>query len=672
MISKQFSTKFSALTLALVLAGCGGGGSEGYYNQSGSSDNNSNPSTETENPSEELKNPVNITEITLLDNTNHLTNVVTPDGAMALVQVTDKNGVGIPNALVKFEGESIVLGTSNGAVLTDAQGFARIAISPAENFNGAYNLKAIAEFKKDSATSDPFYFSIADRQTKLENLELSIDTIKSGDRLGITLDTVDPITGNFQNDIEVSLSTTCGTIEDNIVNSVNGKVTTTYHAVNSSGIPCEGKDLITVKTKDGKSVLTREVTITVTPPDSIIYLSKEKLLFTNTSGQTSSDFVEFNVQLDGKVIPNQDVKIEILRGPNDLSFINLGNRQPVTVKSDANGIVTVRLYPGAIPGPVEIKATLARDDKIFAVSRGISVGTGRVTQRGFSLSVDKNALQNKIDGDTATITARLVDRVGNPVPDDTAITFVAEGGRIDSRCLTVNGSCNVKFSTQDYRPKDNRVTVLAFVEGEKSFIDINGTNIWNKSVDTLLHNIGSFYRDDNENGKYDQNLGEFFYRGHNGALACKTHQNAEDEFPIEKFPNIENTCTDQLDAVIRQQIIFSFSPDQAVFLDPSANFENSELSFSLFGNIQYSVPMPTGTTVKVEPLDEDSKCSAKLSFGNETVPNNFNLLTPRTFISSSQVYYSYRLKDCIKDEKLLVTVTAPNGKISAREFIITE
>lgn len=30
MISKQLSMKLSALTLALMLAGCGGGGSDGY------------------------------------------------------------------------------------------------------------------------------------------------------------------------------------------------------------------------------------------------------------------------------------------------------------------------------------------------------------------------------------------------------------------------------------------------------------------------------------------------------------------------------------------------------------------------------------------------------------------------------------------------------------------
>lgn len=668
MLNKQTSLKLSAIALAILLASCGGGGSDGYYNQGASSGNTggSDNGSNEENPDQQ-KEPVNITDITLLDNTNNTTNVVTSDGVMALVQVTNENGEGIPNTIVRFQGQSIVLGTSNGAVLTDAQGYAKITISPSENKTGAYELTATAEYKKNIATSNIAYFTIAERQTEIKNLLLTPNVIKAGEKVEITLETVDPVTKKPQNDVEIFLTALCGTFENSVTNSVDGKASASYYAVTAGGVPCNGNDTITAKTKDGKFISSELLTINITPPDSIVYSSKEKLLFTNTSGQTTSDFVEFNVQLDGKFVPYQDVKVEILRGPIDLSFVNLGNRQPITVKSDAKGVLNVRLYPGAVPGPVEIKATLANNDKIFAVSRGISIGTGRVTQRGLSLAVDKNALQNRVDGDVAIISARMVDRVGNPVPDGTAVTFVAEGGRIDSRCLTIDGACSVKFATQDYRPKDNRVTVLAYVEGEKSFIDVDGTNIWNKSVETLLHNIGSFYRDDNENGKYDQNLGEFFYRGHNGTLACTTHKSAEGEFPIEKFPNIENTCTDQLDTVIREQLIFSFSPDQAVFKDVKANINNSELSFSLLANNLLSVPMPAGSIVKVESLDKESKCSATLNFGNEIVPNIFNFMTPLTFNSSSQVYYSYRLKDCVENDRLIINVTAPNGQMSKKE-----
>src|SRR5690606_6566119 len=306
-------------------------------------------------------------------------------------------------------------------------------------------------------------------------------------------------------------------------------------------------------------------------------------------------------------------------------------------------------------------ASLASDSNIFAVSRGLSVGTGRVTQKGLSLSVSKNALQSKVDGDTATITARMVDRVGNPVPDGTAITFVTEGGSIDTRCLTKDGQCTVSLRTQDPRPKDNRVSVLAYVEGEKSFIDVDGTNVWNNAVNTLLHNIGSFYRDDNENGKYDS--GEYKYTREGGNQACQPK--ATIDFPVLRFPNIENTCDDKLDAVIREQLVFSFSPDIAIFRSQKATLASSELSFEVFGNTQYSVPMPSGSTIKVEAEDlteNDKACSASLWFGNETVPAVFDLKTPTSFSTSSQVYYSYRIKDCAVGDKFIITATAPNGQ----------
>ena len=61
-MSKNISLKLSTVALAVLLASCGGGGSEGYFNKQGSSSGNaSNPST-----GEEVKS-VNISTIQLID-----------------------------------------------------------------------------------------------------------------------------------------------------------------------------------------------------------------------------------------------------------------------------------------------------------------------------------------------------------------------------------------------------------------------------------------------------------------------------------------------------------------------------------------------------------------------------------------------------------------------------
>ena len=146
------------------------------------------------------------------------------------------------------------------------------------------------------------------------------------------------------------------------------------------------------------------------------------------SGSASSGQVEFTLYANGTVAADQEVNITLLRAPEDLSFVTLNNRAPKIVKSNSQGKVIVNLYPGDKPGPVEIKATLVSNENVSALSKNVAVAIGRATQDGFSLSVSKNSLQNKVDGDSATINVMLRDRTGNPVPNGTIVSFVSEGG----------------------------------------------------------------------------------------------------------------------------------------------------------------------------------------------------------------------------------------------------
>src|SRR5690606_41775956 len=100
MISKQLGIKLSALTLALMLAGCGGGGSDGYYNNDGGS----NPSTENpKNPStgEEVQS-LTASAVVLTDANGMPIQVINSEGAKATVRVTDQAGRGIGGAIVTF------------------------------------------------------------------------------------------------------------------------------------------------------------------------------------------------------------------------------------------------------------------------------------------------------------------------------------------------------------------------------------------------------------------------------------------------------------------------------------------------------------------------------------------------------------------------------------------
>jgi len=652
MNKKQLTLKLSAITISVLLASCGGGG--GYYgsndsgNTSGSGENGQTPVT-----------AVNITNITLSDTNNTLTNSITAAGVTAKVKVTDASGKGISGAIVTFSGEGVVWGTTNGAVLTNADGEATISVKPEDlNATGAYQISATVNYNGKSASTQPSSFTLQAANIVLVGMAPAVTSLESGASTNITLKTQDANTKVNQNNVTVNFSATCGTFEPAMVISSNqGDVATSYKSIGSDGKLCEGTQTITAS---GSNIPESKVTVNIAEikADSLVYTSDAVNLGINSSGSAASGQIEFTLYANGTPAANKDVQIELLRAPNDLSFFALGNRAAKTVKSDPSGKVIVTLYPGNIPGPVEIKATLVSNANVSALSKNVAVSTGRVTQAGLSLSVSKNSLQNQIDGDTATIIARMVDRTRNAVPDGTVISFVSEGGNVEPNCSTVKGMCSVTLTTQNPRPLDNRVTVLAYVEGDKSYTDLNGDNVYTIGVDKLESNIGDFFRDDNEDNTYNSNVGEFLYKRSAGILDCAVSSIGQ--------PNIAKTCDNSLDAIVRQQLLFAFAENTPTFTNVSAT--GGLLSFNMYGNSLQSVPMPTGSTVSVtvedNTKDNNLSCSASLASGSSPVADRYDLMTPTTFKNSTQAYYGYRLKDCAAGDVLKVSVAAPDKKVS--------
>ena len=651
MNKKQLTLKLSALAVSVLLASCGGGG-DGYY---GSTNSNSGGNT---GGSTVLA--VNVTNVVLYDAANAVTTSITAAGVTAKVKVTDASGKAISGARVTFNGEGVVFGTSNAAVLSNADGEASISVKPESlDANGTYQISAAADFNGTTASSKlPLYFTLQAANVVIANMVAANTSLESGASTNITLKTQDATSKVNQNNVTVNFSADCGTFEPATVASSNqGDVTTAYKSIDAAGKLCEGEQTISAV---GSNIPLQSVKVNIAEikPDSLVYTSEPVNLGITSSGSASSGQIEFTLYANGTPAANKDVNIELLRAPEDLSFVALGNRIPKPVKSDPNGKVVVTLYPGNKPGPVEIKATLDSNANVSALSKNVAVSTGRVTQAGLSLSVSKNSLQNVIDGDTATITARMVDRTGNAVPDGTVISFVAEGGSVTPNCASSNGQCTVTLSTQNPRPLDNRVTVLAYVEGDKSFNDLNGDNLYTAGVDALISNIGDFFRDDNEDKTYNANLGEYLYKRSAGNLACALSTITQ--------PNVAATCDNNLDAVVRQQLLFAFAENTPTFTNVNAS--GSLLSFKIFGNSALSVPMPTGTTVNVTVEDNtknnDLSCSSEFATGSTPVANVFDLMTPTTFQNSTATYYGYRLKECASGDFLKVSVSSPDSKVS--------
>lgn len=361
---------------------------------------------------------------------------------------------------------------------------------------------------------------------------------------------------------------------------------------------------------------------------------------------------------------NQNVIVSKNYAPNDFSFVSLGNMATQTVKSDSTGKVIVQLYPGALPGPVEIKATLANDTSVTALSKNVSVASGRATQNGLSISMTKNVLENDVDGDTTDVTIRLVDRVGNAVPNGTVVSFVAEGGAIEPNCSTNAGVCTVKFTTQNPRTADGRVSVLAYLEGDKSYNDVNGDNQYTVGVDKLINNIGDLFRDDNENGLFD--VGEFVYkRGASGTCTPSIVSFTQ--------PNIAGTCDSDLAGILRHQFVIGMAKSTPTFVtllnDPMPNSLSASLSrysFKMYGNFDAQnkiglLPMPSGTTIAITTKDntKDNKlsCTAELVAGVNPV-SAINNLSNKT-VADSNVQYSFTMQECAASDEIRITVSTP-------------
>ena len=649
--SKLF--QFTFLTCALALAGCGGGDGTDIIAPKPDLGIQPGEGDGTGAPVESVK----ISPLILTDTNGNLTRVINSAGANAKVQVTDNLGKPISNALVTFEGEGVTFGTTNGTVLTNEKGEASISVKPADGTDtGSYQLRATTSYNDMTATTAGYNFTLQSIKVVLSNLVLSNRNLQSGASTNITLKTKDSTNNSFQNDVSVSFNASCGTFDtDSVVSSNKGDVTTTYRAIDKNGNLCEGTQTITVTpTNSPENRQTVTVNIAGVQASSVVYTTTEAVqLGASNSGSSSSGQIEFTIYANGRPAANQQVEISKIYAPTDFSFVTLNNQTSKTVTSDSQGKVSVNLYPGTLPGPVEIKAALKSDPTIFALSKNVSVATGRATQNGFSISLSKNVLANNVDGDTASITARLVDRVGNLVPNGTVVSFVSEGGRVQPNCVTNNGACSVEFSTQNPRPADNRITVVAYVEGDKSYTDKNGDNKYTIGTDILTRNIGDFFRDDNENNQYDSLLGEFLYkRGASGAACFPTFFNQ---------PNILGTCDNGLAATLRYQFILGLASDTPLYRGlPDTVLANSSdtpkrVDFKMFGNSEQTVSMASGTSISVSA--KGGSCKAELISGNVTVPNVVNLGIQS--VLNNEVSYSFTYRGCEKNDKIEVTVNSP-------------
>lgn len=668
------SFQITALASALALAGCGGK-NDTLPNTSVTPKNTGN----TGNTGTTPQTVVKIDTIKLTDATGSFTSLITSsNNVTASVKVTDGAGSPISGALVRFSAEGVKFGTTNGAVLTNAEGVAKISVIPVDlNATGAYTMSASVSHNNETSESGNINFTLQPAELKIEKFIIDKKDLESGGSTNVTLVTTDGT--SVQNNIGVDFSASCGSFTPSSATSSNqGNVTTTYRAIDANGNLCEGEQNITARLTTGGKLVQDKLSIASIKPSAIMYTTTQAInLVSKTSGSATTGTIEFTVYFNGTPVRNQEVIVsKTAETPLDFSFGSAGNTTDIKLRSNSEGKIVVDLYPGALPGPVELRATLASDKAISVVSKNVAVVQSRAVQNGITATVTKTVLLNNRD-DESSITMRFTNRNGTSIPTGTTVNFVSEGGMITPSCSTdEEGKCTVKLTSQNPRPANGRVSVLAYLEGEKQYIDVDGDNIYTSGKDRLTSNIGDLFRDDNENNQYDAEKGEFIYRRNVGTLDCKADApvaglptNLKDFINFFNTPNIPKTCNNELSATLRKQMIFGFADEIPTFVDLNP-IRNGEHTFYMYGHSDHTVSMPSGTTIEVtaedKTADNKKECTAEIREGEKIVPDIVPLSIVNEkgnyFKNTDVVKYKMVINDCDTKDKINVVVKAPNGR----------
>lgn len=477
---------------AVALVACGGP-------SSGTSDNT------TPGPQKE--------ELTIdLDRTT-----ITP-GTPATVSVTLRNEGGKPiaNEVVTFStvsgGTYATFTPESGTALTGSDGVARIIMNASKNY-GADTVKASAR----GATAQKS-FQVGFDNLTVSDLRFGVPTLSA---YGTTNVQVTVKAGNAQlfSPVDVTFSSKCAAAGKATltakVTTVDGVATAQY-----KDLGCAGNDEITV-TVPGAGSVSGLLAVQSAAVGSIQFVSANpnRISLKGTGGVETSE-VKFKIVDTGGKPAKADVEFSLSTSVGGLYLTSTrATSDPVT------GEVSTIVNAGVVATPVRVRATVlnppAGQPALVSQSDQLSVSTGLPDQAHISMSADIHNIEGlNYDGTESKITIRLADHFSNPVPENTVVNFVAEGASVDSTCQTnAAGACTVTFRSQNLRPNDGRVTVLAYAIGEETFTDMNGDGLLSPltkadgTVDQYAEfidannttaDLSEAYVDYNENGQRDQ------------------------------------------------------------------------------------------------------------------------------------------------------------------------
>lgn len=559
----QLKLAFIVLIVAMLSACGGGGGSAGTTlgGTAGTGGTSGTVGTTTTT----ISTPTLV--LSIVDGSGNLVSSNSISGGLKRVKAVlkDSAGVPVPLKLVTFSVPSVFanLNPSSGSVLTDVNGVAQIVIQPADfGISGASSVSAntnlsgtplAASLDIQASSANVTFGSIA------ANTSLLTAYQSTAVEVPVFVDGLSATAGQ----VNVNFSSSCGSFTPaSILSGSNGKAQTTFTATG-----CLGGSVSLSVSASGVSVFASTLVNVIAPSaTNLQYVSatpqtiySQQALFGDKQAVVTFRLVDSAGNgIDGQTI---DLNLSGSAIASGVIFADT-NATTATQATSGGGYISLNVRSGDVPTPVTINGSLRSNPAISASSGGLVVNSGAPVQNFFSISASSFNIEGLgYDGELSTINIRAADRLAQPVPNGTVISFIAEGGQVSASCATSldgNGKsgCSTSISSQAFRPANGRVTVLAYAEGLEPFVDNDGDNKWNTGE--IYGDVGQPFLDANENGAYDigeQKVGSGASAGI-GTQACATPSSVFGFIPS----SVPNTCSNSHGkALIRAQAVIAFS-----------------------------------------------------------------------------------------------------------------
>jgi hypothetical protein len=523
------------LAIAAFLSGCGAG-----TTTSGTGTGTGTGTGSTTTPT------VSTLTLALVDSGGTATtSISTGNPGTVNATLLDATGAVVPNTVVTFVTDATLTTMSpvGGTALTNTSGVASVTLNPASfSAAGATTITATAQVDSTTVTGSIGYSIGA------STLTMSAITLGAGSTSG------SPLSAFGTTSVSVTVSsggvpiTSPQTVTFTSSCAASGKAVLTASVTTVSGVAigsyrdngCAGSDVITASVSSLTTPVTATIYVTAPIAGSLQYYSSTpSTIGLSGTGGTSSSQVAFKVvDGGGNPVSGKDVVFGL---STTLGGITL-TPATATGTSDTSGLVYVNVNAGTMSTPVRVTArtcttAITTTSPLACSGTGtilstqsseLTITTGIPSQSSFSISATTLNIEGwNYDGTETVLTARLADHFSNPVPDGTAINFISEGARVVASCVTAGGNCSAVFNSQDIRPPDGRVTVLGYVVGEESFVDLNASGVADKSPNELIVNgsstdMGEAYVDYDENGIYNSATEPYFDFNQSGSYSGTT------------------------------------------------------------------------------------------------------------------------------------------------------